>query len=99
MVDRKVEANEESLITIGSDKCWTCDFFDPQGRKYFFSTAGQCSLTRIFKRNDAGVWHARCNWPDGEKEPLVYQFNLTVTDKQSTTGITYYLLLLFLYCL
>lgn len=95
MVDRKVERNKETSITIGSDKCLSCEFLDPQGKTYFINRAGQCSLTKTFKSNHAGVWHVNCNHP-GKMEPLVYKFNLTVAGKHST-GIIEYNLEFFLY--
>lgn len=80
MEDREVEMEKESLITIGSEECLSCEFFDPQGKRYFINKVGQCLLKKNFGKNHAGVWLANCNFP-GKMEQFVYKFNLTVTDK------------------
>lgn len=76
MEHRTVRRGYETIISIGSYECNSCEFVDPQGTSYPL-TKGPCNLRMTFEFNHDGIWHANCNVP-GRMEPFVYKYNLTV---------------------
>lgn len=72
-------------ITTGNAECKSCEFIDPNGKKYWNSEFLPCTLLKVFDKSEAGEWTANCN-NEKKSKPTVYKFNLIVKSKTDETG-------------